>query len=248
VPLRWTSYLLRGLLSRKFLLPLILVGAVALSLGLPGTQPAYALKDFALLGIVDCGLRSGQRCAIGDLLRLRTRDVGPVETVVVIDVTWMKRQVESARLEQDDLVCMEVRERPDGILQGLGFVEVCPDLEGTINPGLSTSSRDVAEQPRRPNEDDDPTPTATGTPAATATGTARPNTPTATATGTQPGTPTPTATGTLQATATPTATGTLQATNTATVTPTQTLTNPNTRAATQGSSLLAQLWLSLTGQ
>jgi hypothetical protein len=149
----------------------LLVFAIALVAFAGSPQQAnseVARKDFALQGTVDCGIRSGRRCAIDDTLRVWTGDIGNVVQQVVIDVTWMKRQVNQRGLDQDDLVCIEVRERPDGLLQGLGFVEPCEGLDGSINPGLSDGQREVSEQPKPPQLDPDreypvdPTGTPTG--------------------------------------------------------------------------------------
>ena len=212
---------------RWLVLAVFVVGLLALAARPPEASSEPALKDFALQGIVDCAQRSGQRCAIGDTLAVWTSDIGSVLQRVVIDVTWMKRQINQRRLDQDDLVCIEVRERPDGLLQGLGFVEPCEGLDGSINPGLSDGQREFPEQPKPPQLDpDQQSPidaTATATPTNTATRrrpTRRPPTharrrrPPATH-----ATETPTPTNT--ATATPTVTNTATATGTATATATR---------------------------
>ena len=83
-----------------FLVVLVAVAPESLAL------PVAADKDFAITGIVDCGQRSGQRCTIGDLLAVRTVDLSGVLERVVINVSWIRKQLEARRLDQDDAICI----------------------------------------------------------------------------------------------------------------------------------------------
>lgn len=148
-------------------------------------------KVFAIDGTVDCGVRSGRRCTIGDTLAVWTDDVSGALQRVVVDVSWIRRQLEQRRLDQDDRICLEVEDHPDGGLRALSLLE-CEDA-GTQNPGVGRP-----EQPKRPNIDNEVVPPeATGTPTGT---------PTSTATGV-PAAPTNTPTPTVTPTATPTRNG-----------------------------------------
>ena len=53
---------------RWLALAVFVVGLLALAARPPEASSEPAFKDFALQGIVDCGMRSGQRCTIGDML------------------------------------------------------------------------------------------------------------------------------------------------------------------------------------
>src|SRR5437867_2799804 len=71
--------------------------------------PASGLgKDIELTGTVDCGVRSGSRCAIGDVLRIWTTDVDGTRRLVTIDVSWVADQLPG--IDQDDLMSFEVRD------------------------------------------------------------------------------------------------------------------------------------------
>ena len=96
-----------------------LLGLTALSL-LPAS-PALA-KDFNVAGTVDCGVRSGRACPLGDTITLWTDDISGTRELVTVDVTWIGRQLRGASLEQDDAIDLEVRSLPEarGGLQALG--------------------------------------------------------------------------------------------------------------------------------
>src|SRR3712207_377571 len=68
------------------------------------TPPARA--SFMLVGLVDCGLKSGQRCSLGKTLTLLSDDSGaPVK--YTIDLSWLKPS-DLDDLDQDDQVKIEI--------------------------------------------------------------------------------------------------------------------------------------------
>lgn len=92
-----------------------LVAAVAAAGSL--APVAASAKTLDIVGIVDCGLSSGHRCEIGDVLMLRTKDItGKLETVE-IDVSWIKADLEGT--DQDDFLRFELEEKPGGGYQAL---------------------------------------------------------------------------------------------------------------------------------
>ncbi|MCC6176960.1 MAG: hypothetical protein IT305_16745 [Chloroflexi bacterium] len=165
-------------------------------------------KEFDIDGTVDCGRSSGARCTIGDTLVLWTDDVSGERERVTIDVSWIEDKL--AGLDQDDRIVLVVETLPDGTLRAIAIEG--NDNDGTDNPGLSTGSNDVREQPRHTNKDDHANVADQGVAA----------TPTATVSSTP--TPTPTVTTTQTAVATQTATSTLTPTTTLTPTATTTVT------------------------
>ncbi|MFN8635553.1 MAG: carboxypeptidase regulatory-like domain-containing protein [Chloroflexota bacterium] len=92
---------------------------------------------------------------------------------VEIDVRWIKQKLD--KIDQDDRVCLVVEDRGGGRLRATGLSQSCR-WDGTINPGLSTGSRAVSEQPNHAQDNDDdeklqavtgtltPTPIPTGPP------------------------------------------------------------------------------------
>ncbi len=130
---------------------LALLVALSMTVGHPALGHA---KEYEVDGIVDCGLRSGQRCDIDDVLVLRTEDVSGTLERIEINVKWIRKSL--PKLEQDDHVMLLVEDMPRGGLRALSVAEI-HNVEGTINPGLSTAGRKVSEQPRREKDghDDD---------------------------------------------------------------------------------------------
>ena len=125
---------------------------VLLFIGLFNPPAVGHAKEYEVDGIVDCGVPSGRRCDIGDTLALRTDDVTGVLERIQIDVSWVRRHL--SRLDQDDRIVLLVEDVPAGGLRALAVVD-SEDLEGTDNPGASTGSRRVPEQPKPKQEDDD---------------------------------------------------------------------------------------------
>lgn len=162
-------------------------------------NPAYADKELLIVGTVDCGRASGQRCDIDTSIVVWTSDVSGYREQVVIDVSWVQRQLDA--YDQDDLIYIEVRLMPDGTLQAIGIV----------HPDAPRSRKREDDERGAPPAAETPTVQPTGTPTPTPTGTPTPS-PTTPLTSTS--TSTPTATRTF--TATPTATNTFTPTPTST--------------------------------
>ena len=128
---------------------LVLVATLVVS------ERAYAQKEFTIVGTVDCGLPSGRRCTIDDVLRLWTSDVTGERARFTVDVSWVKNQL--VGYDQDDAICVEVRAMPDGTLQALGISSTC---------GAPPPTRRPTQEPRDGRQPDaTPTPTATPKPA-----------------------------------------------------------------------------------
>ena len=216
--------------------------------------PAALSSQFVLVGTVSCGVRSGQRCEIGDTLILLSDDSGSRQPYQ-IDISWILGRL--PRLDQDDPVRIEIERMPDGRLQAVRLIELGEE-NGLANPGQSTGSRIAFEHGARDNDSDDrdeapaqpaatsgdgspafpggdPLPTSTSTSTATGTPTSSPvpdATSPATATATATTDPTTTATATATTMETATATATATATSTATTTSTATATATATSTAT----------------
>jgi hypothetical protein len=127
--------------------------AVLAPFWMPAPLESVALaREIDVVGTVDCGRPSGARCSIDDVVSLLTEGPGGrIRTTV--DVSWVKRDLPA--LDQDDVLCLLVESRPGGTDQAIGLVEPCGN-KGTDNPGRSTGSRRVAEQPKPSQEDDSP--------------------------------------------------------------------------------------------
>ena len=122
----------------------------SLCIALVGVGQGQA-KEFEIDGTVDCGLKSDRRCDIDKVLALWTDDISGVRERVEIDVSWIKDSLD--KIDQDDHVCVIVEDLHAKRLKAVGWSQACK-FEGTINPGLSTGSKKVSEQPDR-NQDDD---------------------------------------------------------------------------------------------
>ena len=110
-------------------------------------------KEFEIDGTVDCGTRSGRDCPpLGDTLYVYTDDVTGELARIAVDISWIRNQLPG--LDQDDRIVLLVEDRPGGGLQAVGVVN-SEGLSGTKNPGASTGSKEVAEQPKPKQEDDD---------------------------------------------------------------------------------------------
>jgi len=111
---------------------IVTIGALVLVAMLFVSERAYAQKEFLIVGTVDCGLPSGRRCTIDDVLRLWTSDVTGERARFTVDVSWVKNQL--AGYDQDDAVCVEVRAMPDGTLQAIGISATCGAPPPTRRP------------------------------------------------------------------------------------------------------------------
>jgi hypothetical protein len=136
--------------SRSLLTLAAIVSAVVVGLA----QPTLALaKTFAITGTVDCGVKSGEQCDIGDSLDVWTTDISGNLDKVAVDVSWIKEQLDEDEWDEEDRICLEVDDGT-GKLQATGLILTC-DLEGTDNPGRSTRSHTAKEQPKPKQEKDD---------------------------------------------------------------------------------------------
>lgn len=131
------------------------VGAVARSVA-ADVAADVAAKDVDVVGTVDCGLPSGRRCSLGDALVLWTTDVTGTYEAVRIDIGWIRGKLPA--LDQDDEITLSVELLPDGTLRALSVISA-RRREGTVNQGLSTASRAVAESRRDRGEQQDRDPT-----------------------------------------------------------------------------------------
>ena len=107
----------------RLVVALVLVAFIAGPVGAP--LPAMA-KEFAITGIIDCGVKSGRSCPDGsNVIGVRTDQItGKLQTHKV-DIAWVLKQAPG--LHQDDEICIEVRDdaRTDGVLQAIGFLDKC---------------------------------------------------------------------------------------------------------------------------
>jgi uncharacterized repeat protein (TIGR01451 family) len=136
-------------------------------------------REFSLSGTVDCGRRSGLRCAIDApyLLAVWTDDLSGRRERVIVDVSWIVRQL--GGIDQDDLICLNVQAVGDGTLQAVSTWTPCGPPEPTRRPRLEKDQKLVSEVAPTATPTPTPAPTQTQTPTATATRTV---TPTATVT------------------------------------------------------------------
>ena len=125
---------------------------LALCIVLGGVGQGQA-KEFEIDGTADCGRANEERCAIGSVLALWTDDIDGTRHRVEIDVSWIKDALEKDKIDQDDHVCLIVEDLRAKRLKAVGMSDSCR-FGGTINPGLSTGSKEVSEQPDH-NQDDD---------------------------------------------------------------------------------------------
>lgn len=110
-------------------------------------------KEFEIDGTADCGLRNEQRCSIDSVLAIWTDDIDGNRQRVEVDVSWIKESLEKDKIDQDDHVCLIVEDLRAKRLKAVGMSDSCR-YGGAINPGLSTGSKEVSEQPDH-NQDDD---------------------------------------------------------------------------------------------
>jgi hypothetical protein len=110
---------------------------VTLTFGIALAQPLGALaKDFALIAIVDCGVKSGKPCPDGTtVIGVRTDQISGKLQTYKVDVGWVLKQAPS--LHQDDEICVEVRDnaRTDGILQAIAFIDKCDGPAPRVRKG-----------------------------------------------------------------------------------------------------------------
>jgi hypothetical protein len=122
--------------------------SVAFLIGSVGPSQA---KEYEVDGIVDCGRSSGEGCSIERVLFLRTEHVTGRTERIRIDVSWIQDTL--PQIDQDDRLLLLVEDVPGGGLRALSVSDV-HEVDGTINPGLSSGNKQVAEQPKPKQEDD----------------------------------------------------------------------------------------------
>lgn len=125
----------------------LLAAVVAGPVGAP--LPALA-KEFAVVGIVDCGPKSGRPCPDGTtVIGVRTDQISGKLQTHKVDIAWVLKQ--APRLHQDDEICIEVRDdaRTDGVLQAIAFLDKCD----RTNPRTRKDEDDVTAPAPEPSGD-----------------------------------------------------------------------------------------------
>src|SRR5215217_848938 len=175
---------------------LLVICVLAAVVALPGQSSRAEGTSFTLIGRADGGVPSGTRLVLGDMLVIVSDDSGaPVR--YTIDLRWVRDKLPP--IDQDDQIEVDIQVLPDGTLVATS-VENVSGRSGTANQGISTGSRQAAEQPEsNAKEDEDRSDANTASTDLTAT-------PTRTVTATTTATRTVTPTGTATPTATPTGT------------------------------------------
>jgi hypothetical protein len=110
-------------------------------------------REFEVDGTADCGRKSGKHCDIDDTLALFTDDISGEPERIEFDVRWIKEYLD--KVDQDDHVCIVAEDRGGGRYRATGYSQTCKFDDGTINPGLSTGSKKVSEQPDHNQDNDD---------------------------------------------------------------------------------------------
>jgi flagellar hook-associated protein FlgK len=187
------------------------LAVVSLFVGLERTPPARA--SFTLVGLVDCGLKSGATCSLGITLVLVSDDSG-VLTRYTIDLSWLKGGL--PRIDQDDQLSIEIEKLPDGTLMALNLVDVS-DQRGTGNTGQIGAKTATTTTSENVNNEAC-TPVTVTTSLSSTTSTTIPATATTTATSTSGTTVTGVVTTTIDSTTTATRIATVTTTETTTVT------------------------------
>lgn len=122
------------------------VGLAVLVMGLVPPTAGLA-KEFTLVGSVDCSERGGVYCVVNPIMFVNTDSVSGRMERIPVDVTMIRPQLLEWAWAQDGRICLDVRDGPNGRLQAVGMVDFCW-VDGRSNPGLSSSNRVAAEQPR----------------------------------------------------------------------------------------------------
>lgn len=103
-------------------------------------------KEFEMLGTLECGQPSGQPCPPGDFITLWTLAISGVRQDVIVDVSWIRSQLEQAGNKQDDLLCLLVEEIPAVGYRGLAVIERCEDV-------VKEDNEEKDERDRERNDD-----------------------------------------------------------------------------------------------
>jgi hypothetical protein len=99
---------------------LVLAAIVITVIGLAPPELSRA-KELEVGGTADCGLRSGWRCSVSDVLVLMTDDLTGTVEPVRIDVSRMLARLPT--LDQGDEVVLLVQDTPNG-LRALSVADV----------------------------------------------------------------------------------------------------------------------------
>src|SRR5688572_5616113 len=79
----------------------LILGTVAFAAS--PTWGSERLKEFALIGTVECGVPSGGRCDVVDTIGVLTDDVTGILARIVVDISWIREDLGGPR--QDDPIC-----------------------------------------------------------------------------------------------------------------------------------------------
>ncbi|MGE3271897.1 MAG: hypothetical protein AB7P40_24295 [Chloroflexota bacterium] len=109
-------------------------------------------KEIDVIGTVDCGLRSGQRCSLENTLVLLTDSVTGEATHISIDISWIKDKLPA--LDQDDEITLSVEILPNGKIQGLSVISA-RSRSGTKSQGLVNDDGKSQTGSRARKEDED---------------------------------------------------------------------------------------------
>jgi len=113
---------------RRPLRRLLLATAVAgLMIPLITAARTSLAKEFEMQATIECGLASGQPCPPTDFLTVWTVAISGTREQYLIDVSWIRAQLEQAGQKQDDLLCLLVEEVPGVGYRGLGVRDRCED-------------------------------------------------------------------------------------------------------------------------
>jgi len=126
---------------------IVAVGLACLALfgALEMQQPRAVRSSFTLVGLIDCGQRSGRACADSATITLISDDSGSKQPYV-INLSWVKDKL-SDELEQDQQVRIEIERLPDGTLMALRVID--------LNDRKGTQRDDEGPRPTSTDDDED---------------------------------------------------------------------------------------------
>ncbi len=140
----------------------LVLAALLVGAGLPA--PTFA-KDFPLIVVVDCGVRSGQKCPDGStIVGVRTDQVSGRPATYKVDFAWVMKQ--EPTLRQDQELCIEVRDnaRDDNVLQAISILDNCSGPAPRVKSGKGGKDDDQANSDTvGTTGDPDPEPLLCGT-------------------------------------------------------------------------------------
>ena len=126
---------------------IVALGLVIVTLfALLETRPQSVVRaSFTLVGIVDCGQRSGRDCASSTTITIISDDSGTRQPYT-IDLSWVKDKL-PGRFEQDQQVRIEIERLPDGTLMALRVID--------LNDRKGTHRDDEGPRPTSTDDDED---------------------------------------------------------------------------------------------